>query len=192
MEVLRAVADTPQNGHHGALAALVAITHGAFIADHDGEPGIPLIIPFAGAPKQAGVPAAAAEIDNYRANPLGVYSRGTDGAAVAHNVADSGGFPSPVAGRYSIVGNLFRFTGLTAELPLIQLSEVMTDTGVPLAYEPTVIKLAIPKLLKEGTNLSTIAAGYGRLGAEDLAEIRGGSMVVSPVPDVEVTQKAGA
>jgi hypothetical protein len=192
-EVLRAIAESPQNGCHGSLCTPIPILNNAFLPAHDGEPGIPMIVPFTGATAQAGDPATASQISSYREDPLGLYALDpVTTAPVAHDAADSQGLPSPVSCRYAIVKGRFQFTGKTAEIPLIQLSRAMADTGVPANYEPTVIKLAIPKLRKEGTNLGAIAQGYAQAGADDLAAIRAGAMTVSPVPDIESFQRAEA
>jgi hypothetical protein len=192
MEVLRAIAASPQNGYHGSLATPVSFANGSFLSGYDGEPGIPLIVPFTGANAQPGDPATATEIASYREDSLGVYARGTDGAIIAHDGQDSNGQSSPVSCRYSIVKGYFTFTGKTAQIPLIQLTRAMADTGIPLVYEPTVIKLSIPKLLKEGDNLGEIAGLYARSGADDLQQIAAGSAYVSPLPDIEKAQRQEA
>jgi hypothetical protein len=188
-EILRAIASNPQHGDHGSLAALVTVAHNAFVPAHDGEPGIPIIVPFSGGTAIDGVPATPDEIDSYRLDPA-TYTGQDDGASVAHD-ASSGGLPSPISARYSIVNGRFKYTGYSAQIPLIQLTRSMADTGVPDVYEPTLVKLSIPKLLKEGDNLSEIVALFAQAGQQDLVEIASGERIVSPIPDVATAQKGG-
>jgi len=190
-DILKAIAGSPQNGFHGSLSVLVTVANSAFLPAHDGEPGIPLIVPFSGAPARQGVRATADEISSWRNDTMGVYSRGTNGAIVVHSAADSNGMPSPVACRYSIVKGHFTFTGFSAQVPLIQLTRTMADTGVPDSYEPTLVKLIVPKLVKPGDAMSALAAEFQRAGERDLVEIAAGAMVVSPVPDVAAAQQMG-
>lgn len=195
MEILRAIASNPQNPHHGSLATLVTVAHNAFLPSHDGEPGIPVITPFDGASVIDGVPADPDEIDSYRSDPVSsLYTGAVDGVRVAHNAADANGQPSPLAGRYSIVNGRLKFTGFSAQVPLIQTTRTMADTGIPENYEPTVVKLTIAKVgSRQGADSewSILAAACDRSGQQDEAAIRGGSMNVSPVPGVEVAQRAG-
>ncbi len=193
-EVLRAISANPQNGHHGSLCVMVTMTNGQFLPAHDGEMGVPQIVPFSGAQAVDGQPTKAGRVDSWRADPAGagaVYSGAADGTPVAHNLADSDGRPSPVAGFYEVVNGRFKFTGHTAQIPVIQLTRAMADTGIPEVYEDTVIKLAIPKLVKVGDALEQIAGLYLNAGMADLAAIRNGELFVPPVPDVAAAQKAG-
>lgn len=190
MEVLRAIASNPQNGFHGSLATLVTVTHNQFLPAHDGEPGVPTITTFPSGTVLDGIPADPDEIDSYRFNP-GAYSGGYDGVAVSHDSSAGGGIPSPVAGRYSIVNGRIKFTGYSAQIPLIQLTRAMADTSVPENYEPTVVKLAIPKLVKEGDNLANYASAYAQAGQQDLIQIANGALEVSPIPDIAAAQRQG-
>lgn len=187
-EVLRAIAANPNSSYFGSLAALVTVAHNALMPSYEGEPGIPVITPYNGGAVIDGVPAEPGQIDSYRASNL--YTGAYDGVNVAHNAADSSQ-PSRMAGRYSIVNGRFKFTGYTAQIPLIQLTRAMADTGVPEAFEPTVVKLSITKLIKPGDAAHTLAAGYQQLALVDLQAIRGGAMEVPPVPGIEAAQKAG-
>lgn len=190
MEILRAIAGSPQNSFHGSLASLVTVAHNAFLPAHDGEPGIPVITPFSGGTPVDGTPEKPGRIDSYRADPLtSIYTGTSDGVRVAHDAADALGLPSPIAGRYSIVNGRLKFTGLSAQVPLIQLTRTMADTGVPEQYEPTVVKLAIPKLNIAGRE--GVQRFYAAAGERDLQLIREGSLEVQPVPNVELAQKAG-
>lgn len=193
MEILRAIAGNAKHGDWGSLATLVSVNHNQFLPAHDGEPGIPVITAFNGGPALDGIPADPDEIDSYRLDPVAssIFTGGSDGVRVAHDVAGSDGLPSPIACRYSIVNGRFKFTGYSATVPLIQLTRSMADTGVPENYEPTIVKLSIPKLVKEGDNLSAYAAAYSQAGQQDLIEIAGGARSVNPVPDVVVAQKSG-
>ena len=193
-DVLKAIAANAQNGFHGSLATLVTVAHGAFLPAHDGEPGIPVITLFSGGPAVEGVPATADEIESFRMAPTNgklIYSGGFDGIAVAHNAADANNMPSPVAGRYSLVKHRLKFSGFSAQVPLIQLTRTMADTGVPDSYEPTLVKLALPQLVKPGHPMYARAEQFYRLGVADLKEISDGAMVVSPVPDVAAAQQMG-
>lgn len=192
-EILRAIASNPQNGFHGSLGALVAVNHNQFLPAHDGEPGIPQIVPFPTADAVAGEPASPSEIDSWRtAAGAALYTASGDGVTVLHDAADGSGRMSPVSARYAIDKGIFKFTGLSAQLPLIQLTRSMADSGVPDSYEPTIVKLSIPKLMKPGDAVWQIAMGYGNLGLQDISEIKNGAMVVNAVPDIEAAQKAGA
>lgn len=182
MEVLRAITANPQNGYFGSLETLVSVAHNAFLPAHDGEPGIPQIVPFAGADAIAGKPAKPEEIDSWRAYSA-VYSGSYDGVAVAHNAADVNTVQSPTSGRYSIVNKLFKFTGLSAQVPLVQLTRTMADTGIPENYEPTVVRLTAGRLGH---------AASMQAGLEDLRLISAGSMQVPPLPNVEMAQKQEA
>jgi len=193
MKVLETIAANPRNGFHGSLCNLIACNNATFLPAHSGEPGIPMIVPFAGATAQAGDWATASQIGSYRDDPLGLYGLDpVDGTVVAHDESDSQAMPSPVACRYSIVKGFFQFTGLSAEVPLIQLTRDMADTGVPINYEATVIKYSVPMLLKEGTNLGAIASGYMNAAMGDLQAIADGAMNVDPVPTVEEAQRMGS
>lgn len=187
MDVLRAVAQNPRNSYFGSLATLVTLTHNSFLPAFDGEPGIPLIVPYSGAQAIDGIPATPSEIDSYRSDPTSsVYTGARDGVRVAHDASDSG-LPSPVSCRYAIVGGRFKFTGYSAQIPLIQLTRTMADTGVPENYEPTVVKLSIPRLVKPDNPLYQM---YAALGSQDLSLIQRGEMQVPPLPVIEAAQKA--
>lgn len=184
-EVLRAVASYPEGGYFGELAELVEVEHDDFLPGHDGEPGIPQIIPFDGATARAGIPADPDAIDSYREDPLGLYT-GALGVATAHDQPDANGMPSPVSCRYSIVSDFFKFTGLSAAIPLIVITDEKADEKVPLSLAPTVVKLSIPKLVKEGDNLYLYSREYYAMGQEDLIGIMGGMMKVRPIPQPQI------
>jgi hypothetical protein len=193
MEILQSIAANPQNSYYPSLASLTIVTHNSELPAFDGEPGIPLIVTFTGGPEVAGVPADPDEIDSYRAAPAGldVYSGAADATRVAHDQPDANQMPSPTSGLYAIVNGYFKFTGASAKILLVKLSQAQADTSVPDVYESTIVKLAIPKLVKEGDNLSVYAQAYGQAGLMDLALIRAGETVVSPITDVATAQKGG-
>jgi hypothetical protein len=190
MEILRAISRNPMHGYYGSYTVLITVAHNAFLPDHDGEPGIPIIVPYAGAAAREGRPKSPDKIDSYRNDSASspAYTGSASGAAVGH---DQGymGRPSPVSCFYSIVNQRFKFTGYSAQIPLVQLTRTMADASVPESYEPTLVKLAIPKLVKEGSNLSLYAGEYRALGQEDLVQIEGGVLKVRAVPNVAASQK---
>lgn len=97
------------------------------------------------------------------------------------------GAQSPISCRFSIVSSYFKFTGLSAQIPMMIITEEMRDEKIPLRLGPAVVKLAIPKLVKPGDALGLIAGAYASDGKQDLVEIAGGAMQVRPVravPDV--------
>lgn len=196
-EVLRAISRNTQGGYYGALVSVEAIdisayddANGVFLA-YDGEPGIPQISPFPGAPFRDGIPANPDEIDSYRndSTEFPMYTAGLDGLAIPHNQPDANGFPSPVAGLYSIQAGLLKFTGDQVRIPLIILTEEMAAAKIPAALEPAVIKLSPAKVIKPGDALYQVAGLYARLGSQDLIEIEGGALKVLPVPNITQATK---
>lgn len=197
MEVLKAIADNPQNGYFGPLSSLVTIAHQGFLPAHDGKPGIPLIVPYNGADAIAGKPATPEQIDQWRTDVAAaqLIQTATDGDPVPHDQSDAQGFASPVAGFYSMTNGVFRYTGYSAQVPLVQLTRSMADSAVPEVYEPTLVKLAAARsIVRNSKNPETMATirGYGTLAAADLAMIRQGKEPEPVIPDVEAAQKAGA
>lgn len=183
LEVVKAIAKNPQHGYWGALAAKVSVVHDDFLPPHLGQHGIPLITPFSGANERAGMKADPDEVDDYRNDTLGLFTSSL-GMAIPHNQADSNGMPSPVSGFWSIVNNQLKFTGHSARVPMIQFSEADCDAKTPVAYLPTIVKLAPLWNLKEGDNLAGIAAQLVSAGRDDLRAIEAGAMSVSPVSDL--------
>jgi hypothetical protein len=148
-------------------------------------------VTYAG-PEIAGVPADPDEIDIYRwPGAQNIYSGGWSDDPIPHDKGDLQLMPSEVAGFYAIVNGYFKFTGASAKIPLINLTWTMADQQVPEVYEPTLVKLSIPKLVKEGDNLAAYANAYAQAGLIDLQEIRAGAETVPPVPNVTLAQKAG-
>lgn len=195
-DVIRAIASNPRHGRFGAFATLVPVNHNDFLPAHDGEPGIPWIVPFPGADAREGIPADPDEIDSYREDlsDSPIYSGALDGVAVAHN-EQSHGRPSPVACRYSIVNKRLKFTGESAEVPLIVITEAMLTSDALEGYEGAIVRLSPSRLVKEGDNLYLYASGYTADGKQDLIEIAGGAMSVKPpavlrsLPNVALAQK---
>lgn len=102
------------------------------------------------------------------------------------------GRQSPLSCRFSIMSAYFKFTGLTAQIPMIIITTAMRDGKVPLRLGPAVVKRAIPKLVKPGDALYLIAGEFARDGKQDLVEIAGGAMSVRPVkavPDIVAALK---
>jgi|SRR5580765_1744855 len=197
MEVMRAIASNPQSSYFGSLATMVTVENGDFLPAHEGEPGIPLIIPYPGAEPRSGIPADPDEIDSYMyditTGPYrALYSGAVDAQAVAYNEQTKGGRISPTACRYSIINGQIKFTGDSVQVPLVQLDPDAADFSdkVPTIFEPLIVKLAIPKLVKEGDNLSVYAAAYERAAYIDLASIRAGSNQISPLSTIMLAQKA--
>lgn len=191
VEVATTIATNPQHGDFGALATLVSIAHNAFIPAHDGEPGVPVIVPFADADAISGVPARPEQIDAYRATP-DVFTGAYEGVSVPHDEADAHGRQSPLAGFYSIIADYFKFTGFSAEIPLVQLSRSSVPSGLADTYEPTIVKVALRYLMRPGAAWNEICAKFATLGEQDLEEIRKGASQVPPVPIIEVEQRAEA
>lgn len=191
LEILRAISGNTNHPTWGDLAQYLDVVSGAFLPAHDGEVGIPIIVPYFGATPRKGMPATPDQIDSWRAetaaNPI--YTGGIDGVGVPHNSQDAQGRMSALACRYAIVNKVFDFTGYGAQIPMIIITDVMADTKIPIALAPAVTKCAIPKLVKPGDNVYQIADKYGSLGQKDLAEIAAGAVKVSPVPTIAQVQK---
>lgn len=191
MEIVGAIARNPQHGFFGDLAALVDVAHNAFVPAHDGDIGIPQITPFNGATARDGLVAKSIQIDSWRDNPAS-YTGVLDGVSVPHDEADEDGRRSPLSCRWSIEAGLFKFTGVSAKIPMIIITETMSDDKVPLGLSSAVVKLAIPKLVKPGDKLYLIAAADARDGRDDLLSIQEGAMVARPprsIPDIAMAQK---
>ena len=191
LRVIAAIASNPQAGYFGDLSEWVAIEHGAFLPARDNQAiGVPRIVPFEGAPARSGLPADPDEIDSWRNSPAS-YAGTLDGTVVAHDKKDAANKMFPYACRYSLVASEFKFTGLTAEIPVLVISDAMY-VKVPLALAPTVVSGAIPLLVKPGDALYLISREYATDAKQDLIEIAGGAMRVKPfrsVADIVSAQK---
>lgn len=193
MEILRAISRNTAHGSYGAVTALVTVANNAYLPAHDGEPGIPVVVPYDGAAAREAIPADPDEIDAWRndSTTRPSFTGGLDGVAIPHDQVDADGKMSPLACRYSLVNKRLKFTGLTCQVPLVQLTRAMADTGVPENYEPTVVRLSLIRLVKPGNEFYQRALGYAAGGRDDLLEIQNGSMNVKPVmiPSVAIAQK---
>lgn len=189
LEVVKAIARNPQHGLWGALAEYIDVEHNDLLPAHLGAHGIPQITLACGCSEERiGVEADPDEIDSYRNDSLGLHTR-ICGETVAHDCADSNGMPSPVAGYYSIVNGQLKFTGSSAEVPMIRFDEARAATHTPVIYLSTIVKLAPLFNLKEGDNLLGLAQILVSVGRDDLTAIEKGVLSVSPVSDVMDIQK---
>lgn len=130
------------------------------------------------------VPGAAYVVENGVGTVTGGAQAGA-GAGFTVNITAvayaANSRPSPLSCRFSIFASYFKFTGLSAQIPMIVITTTMRDTKIPLPLGPAVVKRAIPKLVKPGDALYIIAGEYARDGKQDLVEIAGGAMKVAPV-----------
>ncbi len=113
------------------------------------------------------------------------------GAGFTQNVLSVGttgtGAQSPLSCRFSIVSSYFKFTGHSAQIPMMIITEEMRDTKIPLRLGPAVVRRGISFLVKPGDALYLIARDYVQEGKQDLVEVAGGAMsvaAVKAVPDV--------
>lgn len=194
LEVLGAIAMNPNHGYFGELSALVAHAYvdgenDVVLAAHDGEVGVPKIVPFADAIPRDGIWADPDQIDAWRqeTEDRPRFTGALDGRGKPHSVADANGNMSPLACRYSIVSSRLKFTGYSCLVPMIIITTTMRDTKIPIRLGPAVVKLSIPKLVKPGDVLYQIAGAYGAEGQRDRVEVASGAMSVRPVravPDI--------
>jgi hypothetical protein len=187
-QVLRTIVSNPNHPYLSSLMQLVTIGDGEFLPKHEGEPGIPLIVPFPGAEPRAGIPADPDEIDSYK-NDLtsgpgykAIYSGAVDQRPVACNEATAKGRVSPTACRYSIKDGLFRFTGDSAQVPLI-IFDTAADptTQVPTEYDPALLRLAISWMGQPWDKFYPICVRFAQESREDLRMIAAGSRKVNPI-----------
>lgn len=188
LEVVKAIAKNPQHGWWGEFADYEDVDHNEFLPDHLGAHGIPMIVPFAGAPEQIGTEADPDEIDSYRNDTNGLFTR-MNSETVAHDAKDSNDMPSVVSGLWSIVNGQLKFTGKSCSVPMVFFRELDCATRTPADYLSTIVKLSPLYNLKEGDNLFQLASLLVADGKNDLKEIEAGSMTVSPVSDVMEIQK---
>lgn len=189
LEVLNAIAKSGK-GYFGKLSEFVSVAHDAFLPGHAGEPGIPRIVPFDGAPAREGLPADPDEIDAWRTSPES-YTGTSDGVSHPHDQAKAGK-RSPLSCRYSIVNMVFKFTGLSAEVPLLIITTAMADDFIPVELSSAVVKLSMPKLVKPGSSLWQFARADAADGRDDLISIQEGAMQVKParaIADIATAQK---
>lgn len=189
IEVVTAIAENRSHGYWGALAEMWEVDHNELLPPHLGEHGIPQISVSGYDEEIAGIPADPDDIDSWRNDTLGLHSR-LCGETVPHDSVDSNGVPSHLAGKYSIVNSLVKFTGESCEIPIIRFDEARCATKTPEFALPTIVKLAPLWNLKEGDNLIGLASVLVEAGRADLERIRGGAMKVDPVSDVMKFQAA--
>lgn len=196
-EVLKAVASNPLNSYFSSLMTLVTVANGAFLPQHEGEPGIPLIVPYPGAEARSGIPADPDEIDSYRHDIVNgsyraLYSGAADAQAVAYNEATKLGRVSPTACRYSIVNGRLTFTGDTCQVPLVQLPASTPGAAidqVPGSYEPTTLRLVLSWVGQPWDKFYPICVRMALEARDDLAAIRAGKPTVPPFSATMMAQK---
>lgn len=199
-QVLRAIAANAKHGSYGVLSRRIACNRDEFLPKHDGAIGIPLILPYENAPRwRTGSETSPQQIDSYIDNPAG-YTGARDGIVIPHDEIGPGGQMSPLACKYSLINEYFKFTGFSAEVPMVQLDALIAADAdwflnlIPADLEDAVIKLSPSKLVKEGDVLFQIAGAYQQLGLTDLADISAGATRVSkpPPPKQLVAQREAA
>lgn len=199
-QVLRAIAANAKHGSYGVLSRRIACNRDEFLPKHDGAIGIPLILPYEDAPRwRTGSETSPQQIDSYIDNPAG-YTGARDGIVIPHDEIGPGGQMSPLACKYSLINEYFKFTGFSAKIPMVQLDALIEADDdwflnlIPADLEDAVIKLSPSKLVKEGDVLFQIAGAYQQLGLTDLADISAGAMRVSkpPPPKQLVAQREAA
>lgn len=188
IEVCRTICETHGHSERGTFVSNESVTYGAELPSHIGDAGIPIITPYTGANTILGRRKSYEEIDSYRRNPE------TDWGKVYGDVnhdQEDGGKPSPLAGFYAIVDNRFYFTGLSATVPLAIADNTSTTIDkTPLSYEPTVLKLAMGNLAKDGT-ISSKFGYFLQLGMTDLKTIKEGKLSVPSVKSTIGTRDIG-
>ena len=198
VEVLKAVASNPNNSYFSSLTELVDVANGAQLPAYEGEPGIPLIVPFPGAEPRAGIPADPDEIDSYRHDLVtgpyrALYSGSVDAKAVACDAPTKLGRVSPTACRYSIVNGRLTFTGDTAQVPIVKpfdSSDPNTAVDqVPSAYEPSVLRLVLSWVGQPWDKFYPICLRMEVEARNDLNLIRAGKPVVPPFSPTMMAQK---
>lgn len=156
-------------GVHPARQAFIVnttVTHAAALPLHYGAIGVPVITPYDGAAFTIqGVRKSVDDISAYRINESNIYG------SVAHNLAN-GTKASQLAGYYAHVNGIFYFTGFSCVVPLAILTRSST-TSVPDVFEPTIIKLAMGSLAKDGAASDNFSY-FQQLGMTDLNTIRAG------------------
>lgn len=197
-EVFSAIAYNRKHGAYPTIATMVAVTYAdpdvqVELPPHEGEPGLPVITAFEGGPARIGLERKPEQIDSMRANPA-AYTGFNDGKVVAHDQPTADGKPSPLAYRWSLEGSYFKFTGTSATIPLVVITDELLDGEVLRSLAPAIVKLAMPKLVKPGSPIFTIARQDAADGRQDLIDIRQGAMAVRPLsgfPDVSQAQRQG-
>lgn len=210
LEVVRAVAENPNHGLWKSLAEETEVQHDAFLPPYLGAIGVPQFEVQIGEGEpvvSAGLEERPELVDAYRNDPLGLFTGFMSIAPISADGAmtdlTSGyqGYPSRTACRYSIMNNRLKFTGAKCKIPLVPFVEPNGETPEVFnnyidartyklaAYFPTVVKLAMQYLIKEGDNLMPIALNLTNLGMRDLAGITSGKIRVEPLPAISELQR---
>jgi hypothetical protein len=188
-QVLRLIVSNPGHPYLSSLMQLVTVEDGDFLPKHEGMPGVPMIVPFAGAEPRAGIKADPDEIDSYKYDLVtgpgykALYSGAVDQKPVAYNEATAKGRVSPTACRYSLKDGRFTFTGASAQVPLIIFDADETDPTeqVPTEYDPALLRLAISWMGQPWDKFYPLCVRFEREVREDLRLIAAGSLNVQPL-----------
>ena len=178
LKTAQAVCESDSHPFRVAFLADTTLVHGDPIPFHYGDTAIPTITPFSGAAfTLKGVRKAFNRIESYRINKNTAYSK------TNHNLATSGGGASILAGFYDIVEGIGYYTGFSATMKLATFDRTNAVARLPDGIEPTIIKLALGMSGKEGDSSDNLFAGWSAQGMSDLAEIKNGATIFSPVDD---------
>lgn len=196
--VIDAVASNLAHPYWGELKTDVALTHLQIIPACYGEIGIPLIVPFPTGTAKSGIPKKPDEIEAARENNLGTltdFFGEEEGDLQLHNEAESG-FMAPMACWYSTTNGIFRFTGVSAVVPMVKAGttdterDTIADDKIPVTLSATVVRLSVGMLIKEGDNLLNLSGVYAQQGEADLIAIKGGAITVAPIEVARAIQNA--
>lgn len=176
LDVMRAICETDGHPSRSPFVSDTPVNHAEQLPMHYGSPGVPLITPFDGAEYVLpGTRKSYEQIISYRNNENAGGLGGIYGE-FAHDVSIDGGGASKLAGYFAIVENVFYFTGFSAKLPLADFEE-NDGQDIPDAFEPSIVRLSLGNLAKDGT-ISEKYAFYAEQGLRDLASIRTGEISV--------------
>lgn len=194
--VIEAVASNPIHPYWTKLKSFVPHNYGAPIATHYGEIGIPRIQPNIAANFVDGIPMDRDEIEGLR---YSATEDPTDYYGLSMGYPESGNASrKPYTNWYSTTDGAITFSGVACNIPMIPilstpaLDNDWVETRVPIDLVPTVVGLAVSMLLKEGDNLTQLGVMLGNQAKQDLFEIKGGQLKVSPINlnrTVEIAQK---
>lgn len=194
--VIEAVASNPIHPYWTQLKTFVAHAYGAPIAPHYGEIGIPRVQPNTGANFVDGIPMDRDEIEGlrYSATP-----DPTDYYGLEMGYPESGNSSrKPYTNWYSTTDGTITFSGVACNIPMIpilltpELDNEWVEARVPIDLTSTVVALAVSMLVKEGDSLAQLGVMMGNQAKQDLFEIEGGQLRVSPInlnQTVETAQK---
>jgi len=204
-EVIEAVASNISHPYWVQLRDLATHQNKSVITIHYGEIGIPLIKPTASSQKYlTGIPKSVDEIEGIlygpETEPSDFYGfpRSVGGQTYDANLT-ANGRNRPHLLWYSTTDGEIQFTGASCKIPMIVKPEDPTDEAefvrehVPINLIWTVVKRAVPQLVKEGDNLFQLSAWLNQQGMADLIEIKGGALKVAPLnlnQMVQLSQRA--